>query len=345
MAKKTITLRQYLIPPKDEAKTYGTQRRASKECFTTAAQELKTCGAIDISVKPVRMPVEVSVQIDALMDKYPGDEWLAYLIGQEKPDGFYITKLHIPPQEVNGSAVEVEEGIACPPSTIGTIHSHNRMSAFFSGTDDSFVCKNHPVTIVVGTGSTKWACKVKTTLPCNHFISTETPLAIMYSVKADIDSIIEQADANISKKTYTNYSKVVTTTSLLKCVMCRVSYPLAQVNWVHGSWVCSPCKASMSTMPDAEKKAAIEQMAADMKEEDKKKDAKEKAEKETKKEGFCTTKHHYAKLAEQALKETDVADLEACPNCGCFVDPEMFDGEGKDRMCIYCLSPAEYFMI
>ena len=60
------------------------------------------------------------------------DEWLAGLTGEL--DGLRITGMYFPKQTVSGARCEMQSG-EMRPGTIGMIHSHNSMGAFFSSTD------------------------------------------------------------------------------------------------------------------------------------------------------------------------------------------------------------------
>lgn len=73
-------------------------------------------------------------------------EWLAMLTGEEKEDGWYIDGQYIPLQRVTGGNVWAET-IQEQPRTIGSVHSHVKMDAFFSTTDEEHF--NHPVELVI----------------------------------------------------------------------------------------------------------------------------------------------------------------------------------------------------
>lgn len=86
-------------------------------------------------------------KVTALMDRFK-KEWLAYLIGSWQGSDIVVEDLFIPEQVSSAASVsEVED--APPEGSIGVMHSHVRMGAFFSGTDDEFLNSNHTVSIVV----------------------------------------------------------------------------------------------------------------------------------------------------------------------------------------------------
>ncbi len=76
-------------------------------------------------------------------------EWIAYLIGeQQRRDGSYVIRsMRFPPQTSGPTTVDVPDSVQPPRGTIGAVHSHVNMPAFFSGCDDSH--SNWPVEIVV----------------------------------------------------------------------------------------------------------------------------------------------------------------------------------------------------
>lgn len=106
-------------------------------------------------------------KIQFLMKKFVSCEWLAYLIGDK--ENRYVKDIFIPSQEASSGAVN-NVG-AKPPETIGVIHSHHNMGAFFSGTDDAYINQNNDISIVIAHSGIK--AMVKWTTPCGYKIETE----------------------------------------------------------------------------------------------------------------------------------------------------------------------------
>lgn len=88
-------------------------------------------------------------KIDTLMEEYPHTEWFAYLVGDANENQVFVEDLSIPPhKEATGASAEAMP-FHIPEACVGVIHSHNSMGAFHSGTDDSHVDRNYPVSITV----------------------------------------------------------------------------------------------------------------------------------------------------------------------------------------------------
>lgn len=89
-------------------------------------------------------------KIEFLMEEYPHQEWLAYLVGRiSEKENFFVEELSIPPhKEVSGASAEAEP-FHIPENCVGIIHSHHSMGAFHSAIDQDYVDKNFPVSITV----------------------------------------------------------------------------------------------------------------------------------------------------------------------------------------------------
>jgi len=76
-------------------------------------------------------------------------EWLAYLQGQfnAETNRYTIERCYFPPQVVTGGHVEVDTDYEPLAGTVGAIHSHVNMAAFWSGEDMAH--SNWPVEIVI----------------------------------------------------------------------------------------------------------------------------------------------------------------------------------------------------
>lgn len=89
-------------------------------------------------------------KIELLMDKYPYQEWLGYLVGRvSEKENYFVEDLSIPPHKEASAASAEAEPFHIPEGCIGVIHSHNGMGAFHSATDQAYVDKNFPISITV----------------------------------------------------------------------------------------------------------------------------------------------------------------------------------------------------
>lgn len=91
-------------------------------------------------------------KIGLLMEAYPHQEWLAYLVGRRgKADGvnIFVEDISVPPHANAGGASAEAEPFHIPEACVGMIHSHHHMGAFHSGTDQAYVDRNFPVSITV----------------------------------------------------------------------------------------------------------------------------------------------------------------------------------------------------
>ena len=99
-------------------------------------------------------------------------EWIAYLKGTQDATTkvWTITEMYFPKQRANGGHVDAEDG-QIVEGTIGSVHSHVAMGAFFSAEDKAHF--NHPVEIVVNNKGDLAMC-VRLTLDCGRFTRVST---------------------------------------------------------------------------------------------------------------------------------------------------------------------------
>ena len=100
-------------------------------------------------------------------------EWLAYLEGafDAEKNRYNITKMYFPPQTANGAHVDVDDDFEPLPGTVGAVHSHVKMSVFFSQEDMRH--SNWPVELVVNAkGEIK--AMVRSKLECGKFAKYES---------------------------------------------------------------------------------------------------------------------------------------------------------------------------
>lgn len=152
----------------------------------------------------------VKAKINALMDKFPRIEWLAYLIGEVKEDNqAIITDLHIPKQKITSTSVD---DIDCPEfntlSCIGVIHSHHGMGNGFSGTDHEWINQNHNISLCIANSGTAGQARLKT--PCGSLMIVPTKTKVMFKSDLNKEDFLKEIDKKIEKKTYVVYNNRVT---------------------------------------------------------------------------------------------------------------------------------------
>jgi hypothetical protein len=165
--------------------------------------EIPTVEACSKAPSEVLCQIEVlaKVKIDALMDKFPNIEWLAYLIG-DRANPLVVQDLYIPQQDVTSTSVD---NIQCPEfntlSIIGVIHSHHGMGTGFSGTDHAWINQNHNLSIVVAkkeiAGQFRWAT------PCGSMKIIPVKCRVKYDLEFDKEVFLQENTPRIKSKAYT----------------------------------------------------------------------------------------------------------------------------------------------
>lgn len=140
------------------------------DTFTCAASEIDGCPlqAKEAANPLVQVPWELYQKWIYLCRKFT-TEWIAYLKGTKNPEtGIWtITEMYFPKQRANQSHVDViDDTNQVTEGTIGSVHSHVSMSAFFSAEDKRHF--NHDVEIVCNR-SGDLACAVRIKLECGRF--------------------------------------------------------------------------------------------------------------------------------------------------------------------------------
>jgi proteasome lid subunit RPN8/RPN11 len=124
-------------------------------------------------------------------------EWLAYLCGDKltKEDGtveWYVTDFYFPPQRCTSAHVDVQTGYRCREGTIGDIHSHVDMGAFFSSEDTKHF--NWPVHIVINRKA-EAVCAIAHTLECGR--TTRLPGTIYTVAAAEQEALATALSSNL----------------------------------------------------------------------------------------------------------------------------------------------------
>jgi hypothetical protein len=193
--------------PKGFRRTIGDYgHRASKfvSNFTKPADEWSCetditgdCPILGDDKPVVRIPAQMFYDFVHMADKLDV-EWLAYLKGAQNGLDWEIKEFYIPRQSVGGAHVdpipETQEDMQ--PDTIGAIHSHVRMAAFWSTTDTDHM--NHPVELVVNAhGDMKAMVRVK--LECGRFVRKDAKIVLLHSTAEWRDQEVEKMRAKLIK--------------------------------------------------------------------------------------------------------------------------------------------------
>jgi proteasome lid subunit RPN8/RPN11 len=144
-----------------------------------------TCPVADVKGCPVaaeplvEVPAEMFRAWVELAEDY-STEWIAYLIGevdQAKGTGV-IREMYFPPQSASGAHVELPDSgnFRARPGTVGAIHSHVQMSAFFSRTDEDHA--NWPIEIVVNAKG-EYCVRVRVKLECSRYSRIDGKLKLV----------------------------------------------------------------------------------------------------------------------------------------------------------------------
>lgn len=151
--------------------------------WTCPVADVKGC---PIAVEPqVEMPVELYRACTELAGEFD-TEWIAFLIGQmnQQTGRAMITEMYFPPQSASGAHVEaIDESFRPRTGTIAAIHSHVRMDAFWSKTDEDHA--NWPIEIVINArGESK--CRFRIKLDCGRFSRVDGKVMLTGAKAADV---------------------------------------------------------------------------------------------------------------------------------------------------------------
>lgn len=141
--------------------------------WTCDAKDLTSCPVVGEPV--VEVPRWMYEEWVCLADEVE-TEWITYLIGEMRPAGAVIEAFYFPPQVASGAHVaQPRDEFRPQPRTMGATHSHVRMSAFWSKTDEDHA--NWPVEIVVNAkGESK--CRVRLQLECHRYARIDSKIKL-----------------------------------------------------------------------------------------------------------------------------------------------------------------------
>lgn len=151
-------------------------------------------------------------KIQYLMGEYTSKEWLAYLQGRITAEGhFIIEDLSVPPHKESTYSSAEAEPFNIPDDCVGFIHSHHKMGAFHSSTDQTHVDRNYPLSITIAKDSddkiTFDAISTKET-PCGRPVKVKCTVKYLNPEPAfDAEAWLKEAKENIEKgtKVYGSY--------------------------------------------------------------------------------------------------------------------------------------------
>jgi len=138
---------------------------------------VQNCPVTRASQGRVTMPPWLLAELVGTLDREKGQEWLILLHGERSKDGLElkITGASVPEDQVrHGTRVTIAERVM-DDDIVAALHSHNEMSATFSGTDYADINQRFAVSIVISSRVTsdedKWLgfsyqAEGRVTLPC-----------------------------------------------------------------------------------------------------------------------------------------------------------------------------------
>lgn len=157
---------------------------AKDETWTCSVKDVEKC---PIALTPqVRVPSEMYQAWTELAEEF-STEWMAYLVGtfNESTGDAEVTDMYFPPQKATGAHVERPDDVPfeARPGTIGAVHSHVKMQAYFSAEDKAHA--NWPVEIVINArGESAMAARIK--LECGRYSRVDGKVLLVGARASDI---------------------------------------------------------------------------------------------------------------------------------------------------------------
>jgi len=157
----------------------------------------------EIPSPDVYLEIIARQKVGYLMEEYPSQEWLAYLIGRETENkNFFVEDIVVPPHaEASGAHAEAEP-FTVPSGCIGIIHSHHSMGAFHSHTDQTYADRNHPVSITVSKrqGGLEFDAVSAQKTPCGKVAMTQCSVKYVAPPPLfDKEEWLKEAKTNVEK--------------------------------------------------------------------------------------------------------------------------------------------------
>ena len=213
---------------KTPVKVYGVAANANTKQWGEDQQKVEKVTCSLIGKPDIFFSLRVKYKIKLLMKEFTTKEWIGYLVGEETKEGDYLMEdLVIPPHEEASYSSATAVPFNIPDGCIGVIHSHHVMRAFHSGTDESHVDRNFPVSITVAKGTEdklEYSAVSGKTTDCGKYVVVEAEVKYL-SPEPDFDEgeWLKAAKENVDKGTKV-YGVAATD---------KTSQPSGQV-WQHG---------------------------------------------------------------------------------------------------------------
>lgn len=163
------------------------------------ALEDEECPDMDVD-RTLILYNSVYFKIRSMMDEMNRKEWMGYLKGFEDDGDIYIEDIYIPEQTVTSANVNNEE--EQPEDSIGMVHSHHSMGAFWSGTDRSSIIHQNKANMVVDSDMEMEATTL-VDLPCGRTAVVDADVLVM-NEGDDFEDWAEEQEDKIQTKTYSS---------------------------------------------------------------------------------------------------------------------------------------------
>lgn len=147
----------------------------------------------------VKMTYDCYVKIQRLLDHFEDVEFGVYLLDED--DDGVIDNIYIPEQEVGPATFDVEDLTNVPEKTVGVMHSHVNMGAFFSCKDDDYLNDNFDISIVMNR-KYEYKCAVRIRTDCGRYAHVNGELVVVN----DIEKVFGDELSRIKRRVYA-YSK------------------------------------------------------------------------------------------------------------------------------------------
>jgi hypothetical protein len=158
---------------------FHSSAKQDDETFTCASTDVEGKCPI-MQVPEVHVPYEMWDTFIELADACE-TEWLALLKGEFNTERnvYEVKDFYFPPQTATGTSVSVADGPRAPApqaGTIGAIHSHCKMGAFWSSTDKAH--SNWPLEIVINAKG-EYAALVRFQLKCGSYTKQDAKVMLL----------------------------------------------------------------------------------------------------------------------------------------------------------------------
>jgi len=160
--------------------------------------DVKGCPVVGEVKDVVNVPLEMWNQW-IFLAKEMSTEWIAYLKGTVSGENgkmvYDITEMYFPKQTMQSATCEAEEG-EIQEGTIGSIHSHVGMKAFFSTVDEMHF--NHPVEMVINKyGDVE--CRTRIKLECGRYQRVNAKVMLIECNK-ELDLLNKLKEQKVTKQ-------------------------------------------------------------------------------------------------------------------------------------------------